>query len=219
MTSFPWGTEPLLNRLINAIITGEGFNDPEQLYAATLLERVVLHSAPFLCDAEPGEIRAFPALVAAYRQLCETAPDLQGEPAMPVTGDVFTVSLLTAALADVDGDTPVVVQAGAGELLWISEATLSAMHEFHRVDEATIMLPAEYVILTAEPKRPRRRNRITADFLRQVAGIYRANFDAAPTQAVARAFRVKQRMAHEYVRRARERGFLPPTTTPGKKRA
>jgi hypothetical protein len=62
------------------------------------------------------------------------------------------------------------------------------------------------------------RRRINTELLRQVAEVYRANFDSAPTEAVARTFGVKQRMAHEYVRRARERGFLPPTTQ-GKKRA
>ncbi len=62
------------------------------------------------------------------------------------------------------------------------------------------------------------RRRVNTELLRQVAEIYRANFDSAPTEAVARTFGVKQRMAHEYVRRARERGFLPPTTQ-GKKRA
>ncbi len=62
------------------------------------------------------------------------------------------------------------------------------------------------------------RRRVTTELLAQVAEVYRANFDSAPTEAVARTFGVKQRMAHEYVHRARERGFLPPTTQ-GKKRA
>lgn len=62
------------------------------------------------------------------------------------------------------------------------------------------------------------RRHIDSELLRQVADVYRANFASAPAQAVARAFGVKQRMAHEYVRRARERGFLPPTTQ-GKKKA
>jgi hypothetical protein len=62
------------------------------------------------------------------------------------------------------------------------------------------------------------RRHVNTEVLRQVAQVYRANFDRAPTEAVARTFGVKQRMAHEYVRRARERGFLPPTTQ-GKKRA
>jgi len=39
----------------------------------------------------------------------------------------------------------------------------------------------------------------------------------APVEAVARQFGVKPRMAHEYVRRAREHGFLPQTTQ-GKKK-
>jgi hypothetical protein len=61
------------------------------------------------------------------------------------------------------------------------------------------------------------RRHVNTEMLRQVAEVYRANFDEAPAEAVARTFGVKQRMAHEYVRRARERGFLPPTTQ-GKKR-
>lgn len=58
----------------------------------------------------------------------------------------------------------------------------------------------------------RKRRRITDELLREVARIYRENFKFAPTVAVAQTFDVKPRMAHEYVRRARERGFLPPTT-------
>lgn len=61
------------------------------------------------------------------------------------------------------------------------------------------------------------RRHVNAELLRQVAEVYRANFDKAPAEAVARTFGVKPRMAHEYVRRARERGFLPPTTQ-GKKK-
>ncbi len=62
------------------------------------------------------------------------------------------------------------------------------------------------------------RRHVNAELLRQVAEVYRANFDRAPAEAVARTFGVRQRMAHEYVRRARERGFLPPTTQ-GRKKA
>ena len=61
------------------------------------------------------------------------------------------------------------------------------------------------------------RRHVNAELLRQVAEVYRANFDKAPAEAVARTFGVKPRMAHEYVRRARQRGFLPPTTQ-GKKK-
>lgn len=61
------------------------------------------------------------------------------------------------------------------------------------------------------------RRNIDSRLLQQVAEVYRANFDKAPVEAVARQFGVKPRMAHEYVRRARDHGFLPPTTQ-GKKK-
>jgi hypothetical protein len=53
------------------------------------------------------------------------------------------------------------------------------------------------------------RRHVNAELLKQVAEVYRANFDNAPAEAVARTFWVKPRMAHEYVKRARDRGFLP----------
>jgi hypothetical protein len=59
---------------------------------------------------------------------------------------------------------------------------------------------------------------ITSELLRQVADVYRANIDHAPTEAVARTFGVRSRMASGYVQRAREYGFLPPTKQ-GKKQA
>lgn len=61
------------------------------------------------------------------------------------------------------------------------------------------------------------RRYVDAELLREVAEVYRANFDHAPAEAVAGKFGVKPRMAHEYIKRARERGFLPPTTQ-GKKK-
>lgn len=61
------------------------------------------------------------------------------------------------------------------------------------------------------------RRHVNAELLRQVAQVYRDNFEHAPVEAVARVFGVKPRMAHEYVRRARDRGFLSPTTQ-GKKK-
>lgn len=61
------------------------------------------------------------------------------------------------------------------------------------------------------------RRNIDSRLLRQVAEVYRTNFEKAPVEAVARQFGVKPRMAHEYVRRAREHGFLPQTTQ-GKKK-
>jgi hypothetical protein len=61
--------------------------------------------------------------------------------------------------------------------------------------------------LARKGKRP-----VTSELLRQVADVYRANIDKAPTEAVARTFGVRSRMASTYVQRARERGLLPPTT-------
>jgi hypothetical protein len=59
---------------------------------------------------------------------------------------------------------------------------------------------------------------ITDELLRDVADVYRRNIDRAPTQAVARTFGVKSRMASTYVDRARQAGYLPPTKQ-GKKKA
>lgn len=59
---------------------------------------------------------------------------------------------------------------------------------------------------------------ITSELLKSVADVYRHNIDHAPTQAVARAFGVKLRMASTYVDRARRAGYLPPTKQ-GKKKA
>ncbi|MBN7544903.1 hypothetical protein I3U58_14015 [Mycobacteroides abscessus subsp. abscessus] len=55
------------------------------------------------------------------------------------------------------------------------------------------------------------KRRITGEFLMQVAQVYRDNIDHAPTAAVARTFGVKHRQATDYVKQARDRGFLPPT--------
>jgi hypothetical protein len=59
---------------------------------------------------------------------------------------------------------------------------------------------------------------ITPELLKSVAEVYRRNIDRAPTQAVARSFGVKSRMASTYVDRARREGYLPPTKQ-GKKKA
>ncbi|MDT5370200.1 MAG: hypothetical protein QOC62_4631 [Mycobacterium sp.] len=67
-------------------------------------------------------------------------------------------------------------------------------------------------------RRPEGYRKITPDFLQLVADVYLRNIDGAPTQAVAKAFGVKPRMASVYVERAEKLGLLP-TTTQGKKRA
>jgi hypothetical protein len=55
------------------------------------------------------------------------------------------------------------------------------------------------------------KRRITGDFLARVAEVYRNNIDHAPTEAVAKTFGVKHRQATDYVKQARDRGWLPPT--------
>jgi hypothetical protein len=64
---------------------------------------------------------------------------------------------------------------------------------------------------------PREYRVMSDDFLKQVAKVYRENIRRAPTKAVAKAFRVKDRMASTYVDRARRKGFLPPTKQGQKK--
>lgn len=59
---------------------------------------------------------------------------------------------------------------------------------------------------------------ITPELLRRVAKVYRDNIAKHPTKAVQSHFQVSQRMAAEYVSRARKRGLLPPTSR-GRKNA
>ena len=59
---------------------------------------------------------------------------------------------------------------------------------------------------------------ITPQLLERVAAVYRDNITGRPTKAVQHHFQVSQRMAAEYVSRARKRGLLPPTKR-GKKQA
>lgn len=59
---------------------------------------------------------------------------------------------------------------------------------------------------------------ITPQLLERVTEVYRANISGYPTKAVQHHFQVSQRMAAEYVSRARKRGLLPPTKK-GKKQA
>jgi hypothetical protein len=65
---------------------------------------------------------------------------------------------------------------------------------------------------------PRELRVITDSFLQAVAEVYRRNIGHAPTQAVAKTFGVRSRMASQYVDRARNAGHLPPTSQ-GKKKA
>lgn len=64
----------------------------------------------------------------------------------------------------------------------------------------------------------RSRRRLTRAFLEQVAEVYRANIDHAPTRAVRERFYVSERAASGYVAAARDAGLLPPTSQ-GRKNA
>ncbi len=67
-------------------------------------------------------------------------------------------------------------------------------------------------------RRPRDYRIITDSFLQQVAGVYRANIQGAPTKAVAKHFQVGESMASKYVTRARQAGYIP-RTKQGQKKA
>jgi hypothetical protein len=64
---------------------------------------------------------------------------------------------------------------------------------------------------------PRERRVMTDEFLRNVAEVYRANIDAAPTKAVGATFGVQPRMASKYVDKARQKGYWPATLRGQKK--
>lgn len=56
------------------------------------------------------------------------------------------------------------------------------------------------------------RARVTDDFLREVAEVYRANIDGTPTVAIQEKYGVKYRTAARWVERARAQKVLPETT-------
>lgn len=62
----------------------------------------------------------------------------------------------------------------------------------------------------------KRRRKITPELLQQVAQVYKDNFDDNPTDAVRRVFGVETRMASQYVRKARDAGYLG-QAQPGRK--
>ncbi|MGO9158371.1 hypothetical protein [Mycobacterium sp.] len=69
----------------------------------------------------------------------------------PIAGPACTVAVLAAALADVDPDTPIVLQISGYNWLWrIGDIHLTAFTEHHHVDEATIALPQVYVVVEAD---------------------------------------------------------------------
>jgi hypothetical protein len=108
-------------------------------------------------------------------------------------------------------------------------AALSLGVERHKDDPRLIKLrlpvsePAGFPTTAARRVVERQRRspglrEITPELLQRVADVYRANIDHAPTEAVAKTFGVKSRMASTYVQRARAAGYLPPTKQ-GKKQA
>lgn len=78
--------------------------------------------------------------------------------------------------------------------------------------------PEQYAVALGELRQMRGPRKITPAFLERVAEVYKANVDDNPTLAVRRTFFVGERMASDYVQRARREGLLPPTT-PGRKKA
>ncbi len=100
------------------------------------------------------------------------------------------------------------------ELLDLYRAyTLRVVH----AENTTVIAPGRRGDLQSLRRTPGHRA-ITDEFLASVAAVYRENISRAPTQAVARTFGVKQRMASNYVDRARAAGLLPPTKQ-GRKKA
>ena len=59
---------------------------------------------------------------------------------------------------------------------------------------------------------PGRRRRLTSEVLKRAASIYQANLNDRPGEAVQTAYSVSPRQAARYIRVARDKGFLPPTT-------
>ena len=89
-------------------------------------------------------------------------------------------------------------------------------HEVRRsTDDRVFSLASKFV---ERQRLPRELRVITDSFLQAVAEVYRRNIGHAPTQAVAKTFGVRSRMASHYVDRARKAGHLPPTSQ-GKKKA
>jgi hypothetical protein len=60
----------------------------------------------------------------------------------------------------------------------------------------------------AREARASRRVKITDELLQEVARVYRANVNDKPTEVVAEHFGRQHRTATQYIKRARERGFL-----------
>jgi hypothetical protein len=84
-------------------------------------------------------------------------------------------------------------------------------HENRKVWEADLDSALSRDIREFLDQRRTGKRQITTGFLKAVAQVYRDNIEHAPTEAVARTFGVKHRQATDYVKQARDSGFLPPT--------
>ena len=100
---------------------------------------------------------------------------------------------------------------------WVAAFTAAMSSESPEVrfDEHALRIATKFV---ERQRLPREYRVITDSFLKSVAEVYRRNIDHAPTQAVARTFGVRARMASKYVDRARRAGYLS-RTSQGKKKA
>jgi hypothetical protein len=99
--------------------------------------------------------------------------------------------------------------------LYASAVAVSLRGEESDENEQAMRIATKFI---ERQRLPRDYRVITDDFLKEVAKVYRRNFGRAPTNAVAKAFGVKQRMASTYVDRARKAGHLP-RTKQGQKKA
>jgi len=97
--------------------------------------------------------------------------------------------------------------AAPGEVV---NATLTEMARYH-ADEGGEQEFAQ-ASKTIKEARSGSRRRLTDELLKQVAEIYRANLNDRPGEAVQAAYWVCPRQAARYIRAARDKGFLPPTT-------
>jgi len=102
---------------------------------------------------------------------------------------------------------------------WIGDVFASMARRVEKTGPNTVQIfdlfgPTAEVFEEAliEITRARRPRKLSADFLRRVADVYRENIARAPTKAVAEAFSVPHRTAASYVKRAREMELLPLTT-------
>lgn len=95
--------------------------------------------------------------------------------------------------------------------MWVIEVDLSTPGQLELIGAVDGHQLVPEIRRFLDGRRTSGKRRIDTALLTEVARVYRENVDHAPTEAVARTFGVKHRMASNYVSKARERGLLPPT--------